>query len=206
MSKDTDILFGRLAVNNHMVTQDHINRCLQIQNEQDEQKVPLGQLLVEHNYLTIGQLHWLIENQTTLLNKPGPEAPRSPEEALFGKLAVSQNFISWDQLALCIREKSNLARLKINFRLGEIMIKKGFMTADQVKVILEAQKKRILVCEDCHCRFNIASFDSGQHLRCKFCGKPLAVPRDSDSVVVKETLRMPRLSTDSTRLPKSGRE
>ena len=80
------------------------------------------------------------------------------------------------------------------------------MTAEQVKVILQVQQKRILVCEDCHCRFNIASFESDHNLTCKFCGKTLIVPRDCDSVMVKETLRMPKLSTESVRLDKKKRK
>lgn len=191
MSDERDLLFGRLAVQNRMVTQEHIQKCLRLQETSPGK--PLGQILVEQDFLTIGQLDWLIKTQSGTLRLEEQKAERSPEEALFGKLAVSQNFITGEQLNECVREKENLGRLRIHFRLGEILIKKGYLTAAQVQQLLEVQKKRILVCEDCHCRFNIASFDAEQTFTCKFCGRPLVPPRDADSVVVKETLRMPRV-------------
>ena len=41
MSEDQDTLFGRLAVKNHMVTQEHIQRCLKIQSEKPSaEKIP----------------------------------------------------------------------------------------------------------------------------------------------------------------------
>lgn len=183
-------LLGKLAVKHKMVTEQHVRTCLAAQRKGENK--PLGQLLVEHDFLTIGQLNYLIKTQAERLALEDERARHSPEEALFGKLAVHQGLISEDQLAEAVSEKANLERLKIRFRLGEILVKKGHLTAHQVQVLLEIQNKRILLCRRCNCRFNIAGMKADSTFNCKFCGQPLEpLGPDDDSVVVKESLRRP---------------
>jgi hypothetical protein len=187
---DQPDLIGQLAVKLHMVTEEHIQRCLAMQKQADK---PLGQLLVELDLLTLGQLNYLIDLQQNQLREQVSLVEQSPEEALFGRLAVHRGLIDDEQLSQAVREKANLDRLKIHFRLGEILIKKGVLTPTQVQELLEVQRKKILVCRSCNCRFNIASFDTQQALACCYCGGALDLPAPGDtSVAVRESLRIPR--------------
>ncbi|MBI4614529.1 MAG: hypothetical protein HY720_13035 [Planctomycetes bacterium] len=186
---EEDLLFGQIAVSTRLVTEEHIKHCLELQAKESPPK-PLGQILVEQDYLTIGQLDHLIKTQAERLLQIDRKSKTDPREALFGRLAVQSNFISQEQLNESLREQANIARLKIYFRLGEILIKKRYMTPDQVRRTLEGQQKKILQCPRCGSRYNISSFEEGSQLACKKCAGRLVLPPKDESVVVKETLRM----------------
>lgn len=188
-----DLLIGELAIAHHMVTAAQVRACLARQRSlPDGQRPPLGQLLVEGDFLTLGQLNYLVQTQQSQLARQEELVQHHPEEALFGKLAVHRGLVSAEQLSSAIREKANLDRLKIHFRLGEVLVKKGLLTAHQVQEVLEIQRKKILCCRDCNSRFNIAQFAPDQTFHCPLCGAALVPPApDDQSLAVKESLRRP---------------
>jgi len=188
-----DLLLGELAVAHRMVKPDHVRRCLALQRAQPPgARTALGQLLVEQDFLTLGQLNFLVRTQAATLAKQDVLVVEHPEDALFGKLAVHRGLVSPAQLAEAIREKADLARLKIHFRLGEILVKKGHLAAAQVQEILEIQRKRILECRACHARYNIAQFAPDAAFHCRLCGAVLEPVAEGDtSLAVKESLRRP---------------
>ncbi len=187
--KDDDLLLGQMAIASRMVTEAHVKRCLEIQKTEGTDK-PLGQILIEQDFLTIGQLDHLIKTQAERFLNIDRRSQTDPRESLFGRLAYQNGYISKEQLNECLREQANIARLKIFFRLGEILIKKKFMNPEQVKKVLELQQKKILHCPRCGSRYNISSFEDGAKLQCQKCETRLVLPPEDDSVVVKETLRM----------------
>lgn len=184
-----DLLLGRMAVSSRMITEAQLKQCLDVQ-QKDSPPRPLGHLLVELDFLTIGQLDHLIQSQAARFHDIEERSKIDPREALFGRLAIELGHVSTEQLHECLREQANIARLKIFFRLGEILIKKGYVTPEVVKEILKRQRKEILKCPRCGARYNIATLDEKARLTCKKCGSPLTLPAEDPSVVVKETLRM----------------
>lgn len=185
-------LLGQLAIEHHMVTEEQVRRCLALQR--DEPDKPLGKILLEQDYLTTGQLNHLIETQAETLRGQDELVREAPEEALFGRLAIHRGLIDEAQLAAAVREKANLSRLKINFRLGEILVKKGALTPAQVQQLLEAQQKKILICRACNCRFNIHQFSDDQTFHCRFCEARLDLPDDDDdSVAVRQSMHMRKM-------------
>ena len=64
-----------------------------------------------------------------------------PEDR-FGKVAIELGLVTEDQLADSVEAMKQLADMGLTERLGTIMVKKGYLTRDQVKQVLAAQGKR----------------------------------------------------------------
>jgi predicted Zn-ribbon and HTH transcriptional regulator len=62
------------------------------------------------------------------------------DETLFGRIAVLNNYLSWDQLeeSLQIQRTESPPR-----RLGEILVDRGYLTQEQLRMILEIRRKKI---------------------------------------------------------------
>jgi serine/threonine-protein kinase len=67
---------------------------------------------------------------------------KQPLDFRFGYLAVQQGFVSMEQIKECVRVKSELEASGIDLKLGEILVRKGYMNGDQVDLILRSQTKR----------------------------------------------------------------
>ena len=188
--RESDLLFGEMAVKSRLVDPSHIRRCLEIQ-EREAPNRPLGQILVEQDLLTIGQLDHLIRTQSKKFQEMEERSQIDPREALFGRLAIAVGVIDQDQLHKALREQASIAQMRIFFRLGEILIKKELATAEQVKEILAMQQKSIVECPRCRSRFNLESLETEEHLVCKNCAGRLTLTLEGDpSVVVQETVQL----------------
>ena len=179
-----------MAVQSRLVDPVHVRQCLEIQERESPDR-PLGQILVEQDFLTIGQLDHLIRSQSEKFQKIEERSQIDPREALFGRLAIAVGVIDRDQLNATLREQANIAQMRIFFRLGEILIKKGLATGAQVKELLAMQRKSIVECPNCRSRFNFANLEAEEGLVCKNCSGRLSLTPEGDpSVVVQETVHL----------------
>ncbi len=67
---------------------------------------------------------------------------RSPEEQRFGDVAVSLGYINLQQLEEVLREQTEARRNGTLIRLGQIMLKREFLTTDQVLRIMSERETR----------------------------------------------------------------
>lgn len=71
------------------------------------------------------------------------------QERSFGQLALEQGFLALSQLEAGILEQQRLFRMNLRFRIGEILVRQGVLTVEQVRSILNAQGKSTLRCAGC---------------------------------------------------------
>ncbi len=71
---------------------------------------------------------------------PPPSLSLVKEDSLFGRIALHNNFINQTQLDECLRLQGEGPRPKL---LGMIMLEKGYITREQLRLILEYQKKNL---------------------------------------------------------------
>ena len=67
-----------------------------------------------------------------------PEQSEQLDDA-FGNLALGRGWITLAQLEAAILEQQRLGRLKLQFRVGEILLNQRLLSIDQVRELLESQ-------------------------------------------------------------------
>lgn len=67
----------------------------------------------------------------------------------FGQIAIKRGWINVEQLETALHEQEQLRRIRLGFRLGEVCVRQGFLTVDQVREILRAQGVSRSDCATC---------------------------------------------------------
>lgn len=182
-----DSLFGKIALHNNFVTGAQLEECLRLQRAADPPKL-LGMIMLERGYITREQLRLILEYQKKNLQRPATDPDEQKEDIAFGFLAVKLAYTTLDRVYECVREQARMARLGLYFRLGEIFVNRGYLTAEQVGDILARQNKTILECPGCASRYNVIGYQPGRDVRCTKCGTALTPPSDPSSITVDEAL------------------
>ena len=181
MPASGDLLFGKIALAEKFCTQAQVDECtrLQLQLQSPHQPAPrLGDLLLEKGYLTAEQHARILEIQRQNLDLVDPLVKKRKESVLFGKLAIKQGLVTPDEVNQCLRLQAEPGETR---SLGEILVAKGFLTAIQVKEILNKQLKKIMSCPSCALSFTVLTLSEGKRIDCPKCKGPLRDGKPTDS-------------------------
>jgi len=175
-------LFGRIAVYGNYIRPDQLDECLRIQREESPPR-PLGEILVARGCIDDEQLRMILEIRRKKGRRPSRRSDSARvEETQFGKLALSADMITMDDLEDAILEQQRLDSLNLHFRLGEILVTKGKLKPSDVLEILRRQGKRLLVCPVCDLHYNVKGFRNDKEYTCTRCPAKLLEPRHLDTV------------------------
>jgi uncharacterized CHY-type Zn-finger protein len=99
---------------------------------------------------------------------PGPtrDAVHRSEDLLLGRLAVRENVCSQEQVNECLQIQ---AMTRSDAPLGDLLLFKGFLTADQLKSLLGRQHKKVMACSACRLSFTVVTLSDGKSARCPRC-------------------------------------
>lgn len=89
-----------------------------------------------------------------------------------GQLALDRGLINKDQILDCIREQHRLADKGKKARLGQLLVKKGYLQSRQLAELLKLQKQPLRVCMGC----GRVQKSGGRKGLCEACGS--ALPAD----------------------------
>ena len=181
MPASGELLFGKIALGEGFCTQAQIDECtrLQLQLQSPHQPAPrLGDLLLEKGFLTPEQHARVLEIQKQNLDLVDPLIKKRKEAVLFGKLAVKQGLVTPDEVHECLRLQAEPGETR---SLGEILVAKGFLTAIQVKEILNKQLKKIMSCPACKLSFTVLTLSEGKRIDCPKCKGPLKDGKPTES-------------------------
>jgi hypothetical protein len=167
MASKEDLVLGEIAVKTRLITKEQLNECLHDQKKRTSWK-SVGEILVEKQYITNSQLKFLINIQQRNLEVKTHQSRRVKQDNLFGRLAIRLGFATEKQV-----EESLGMQLMIEeshfLRLGEIMVKKGYMTDEQLKSIIDFQTQRQVNCSGCGQKYNLVLFNEGAKILCYNC-------------------------------------
>jgi DNA-directed RNA polymerase subunit RPC12/RpoP len=164
-----DLLFGKIALAQKFCTPAQIDECSRMQALEPEPP-PLGELLLYKGYLTPQQHARVLEIQKQNLGAIDPVLKKRREAILFGKLAVREKLVTEDQANECLRLQAKEGESR---SLGEILIARRYLTAQQVKDLLAKQQKRIMECPSCRLSFTVLTLSEGKKVDCPRCGGQL---------------------------------
>ena len=134
-----EILFGRIAQSLGFVAPAEIQGIVDAQIK-DQVDKKIGQLMEEAGLLTAQQVEMVLRLQQDSLSRPHPNHASTVGESLMGHLAVKHGFISEEQLFECVAIQSSQAATDPHTRLGQVLEEKGYMTADEIAMVLQIQK------------------------------------------------------------------
>lgn len=127
-----DRLFGEIAVRLFMTTRRDVERALKAQREAREagSDPTLGEVMVGLDLLEADQVATVLRAQAIYDDRT--------IETLYGQLAVKNGFVSAKdlELALTIQRRTG-SRLRI----GEVLVKKAFITWEQHEALLRTQER-----------------------------------------------------------------
>ncbi|MFH1227183.1 MAG: hypothetical protein V1701_04670 [Planctomycetota bacterium] len=171
MSQKDDLIFGDIAIRSKMVSHEHIAECVNLQRTQVEWQ-PLGQILLEKKYITPAQYQALIDVQKRNIEVKAIKARRLKEDHVFGKIAIRLGLATEKQIDECLGVQVEMAD-DYPLKLGEILIKKGYLTEEKLKKITDFQNKHLITCPKCGQNYNVILFTPGAKFICYSCNKEL---------------------------------
>ena len=99
----------------------------------------------------------------------------------FGQIALEHGWIEVADLEAALLEQERLRRLRLNFRIGEVLVRLGSLSVEQVRTILREQGFDLASCTDCDALIEGATADDGTG-HCPECGGVLRPPVFLDPV------------------------
>ncbi|MBI3099420.1 MAG: hypothetical protein HYY93_14510 [Planctomycetes bacterium] len=199
MAETGDVLFGKIAIQMGVVTQAQMDECISAQAATDPPK-PLGEILYQKGYVTFEQLTQILETQRRNLAELEPNTRLKKEDVLFGRVVVREGLSTPAEVNECLRAQAALEQQGTTLQLGEIMVRGGYLSAAQVRRILERQKKRIMACPQCGASFNVVTYDTEKKYTCPKCQVSLVEQADANVVRVERTT----VHSDSQVLSRAG--
>lgn len=184
---DPEILFGRIALMLNYISTAQLTECVVYQERSHPHK-KLGMVMLEKGFIDREQLEEIIRVQQANLQAPSAHPEQRLEDTITGRLIVKMGLATEEQVNEALRKQALAEQDGSFYRLGEVMVEKGFMSVEDVLKVLNVQDKRIMVCPGCGSRFNVASFQPGHTYKCKRCKTLLAVPAALESVQVDTTI------------------
>ncbi|HZN61961.1 MAG TPA: serine/threonine-protein kinase [Planctomycetota bacterium] len=166
-SNKGDLLLGRIAVREGLLTREQLYDCLTAQERNPARKI--GQFMVARGYLKQSDVDRLLELQGRALG--GIPSARG---ALLGQILIDKGLATEFQVNECLRMQGRLIDLGIAPlpRLGEILVKRGYIKRDAVETALQFQNLLLYSCPECGARIDVGGSDGAApgNYTCSKCG------------------------------------
>ena len=136
MASPSEMLFGKLAVMNKMVTPLQVEECIQLQEmfAKTGMELSLGEICIKKKYLVQAQVDQVLKAQQYLEMRK--------EDVRFGEIAVSNGFVSHGQVAECLQlQETVFKKGQDPVRIGQVLLEKAYLNQQQVIACLKAQAR-----------------------------------------------------------------
>jgi serine/threonine protein kinase len=172
MTTHNDFLIGRIALERGLISVDQLAECLN-----DQKSAPastLGAVMLRKGLIKQRDLDTLLDEQKKRLATALDLSDPKLEDALLGRLLIKQGLVKEAQLYECLRASAELGEKgEKPPRLGELLVRKGYLTTDAVDRILPPVKKDRFLCPKCGTQFSSLGGDENRFPTCKQCGAVL---------------------------------
>lgn len=142
MPSRTDLLLGQIALEKGFITQDHLDECLKVQEREPTWR-QLGMILLDRQYITEEDLEIVLEIQRRSLDANVDNTELKLKDMLFGRIVLTRRLVTQSQVNECLREQERIERMGIFLRLGEIMVRKGYVSDQQMQDALGYQNQKL---------------------------------------------------------------
>jgi hypothetical protein len=172
--EQSEILFGKIALSLEYVTSEQLTKCILIREKSNRRK-SLGTIMLDEGYITKEQMDEILHIQRENLDTATRHPAEKLEDIIIARLAMKYGYATENNITDALRLQ-RVRESKGNFyRLGEILVEKGYASVKDVLALLSMRKKHLLICSTCGAKFNAAKFEPGRRYRCKRCKALLPV-------------------------------
>ncbi|MEK7487685.1 MAG: protein kinase [Planctomycetota bacterium] len=170
-----DKILGKLAVRNNLISQMQLDECFQLITKSKTNR-PLGVVMLSKGYITDD----ILEDLTKIQHKNEEQRElylnRRMEDIILKKLILREKILSKPQIKSCIFEQQKLEELGQYLRLGQVMVRKKYLTTKEFLKLLETQKNLLFRCKNCEASFELVSALTGKKFRCANCETIITIP------------------------------
>lgn len=170
MAAGNEILFGRIAVYNGLLSAEQLDRCLLFQREHAPSK-HLGQVMLERGLLDEGQTRAILLTQRRVLHSAARHDRKEEEEALIEN-AVRRALAGPEEVARARKTQAEMEERGLFPFLGDILVQQGVVSLRRMASLLAEIAVRFVVCASCGGRFHAYKGET----KCPDCGKAAAKP------------------------------
>jgi serine/threonine protein kinase len=188
-----DLFLGKKALDQNLISPAQLREAMSEQarsrTPSGSRHVPLGEVFIARNFMSRDQLLALLDETARIAGSTSPG-----RDSVLGRILIQNRSITPEQLQECLRDQDEAIRVGEGPgpRLGELLVEKGYASAEAVHLALAFQEKTILTCTACGKRCNGSSFDPSRKYRCPSCKAELRPIAKSTGVSVQEaTQEMP---------------
>jgi len=161
--RDNPHLVGQIALEAGFVTPEQLDKCVAVQKG-DTSKA-LGSILVEAGYLTEDQLAEVRRVQDSRFERLETDPARG---GLFGQLAVRLGYITPADLHRTLRGQEDARRRGSSLLLGQLLLQRKLITAEQYLELLRRQNKDVAFCPACKAFYDLSGHKGGP-FHCTSC-------------------------------------
>jgi len=186
-----DLLLGKIALREGLITREQLFDCLQAQERNPSKSI--GSIMVSRGYLRNEDVDRLVEIQKKAFEGGGGDgsANASKKSVLLGRILVDRGLATEYQVNECLRLQGRMGELGINPvpQLGEILIRRNYVDKGALETALQLQNLQLYTCPDCNAAIEIAEAPTGkEEYKCKACGAAVPFLFAKMATAVKEAL------------------
>lgn len=170
MTVENPGLLGQIALNEGMIRREQLDEAVALRSSEEG---PLGEILVREGHLTREQLERALEIQASRFRRVTADPNQG---GLFGQMAVRLGYISPQRLRECVEEQAEEHGRGSHHGLGQFMLRKGYVTAEQFMDLLARQNQVIVKCPGCDLYYDLSKIPEGKTFQCSECRAELRSP------------------------------
>ena len=173
-SMKEDVLFGRIAVLNEIITEEQLNEVQSLQNQTSPFR-SIGRILLEKGYMNRAQVRAILQAQKRRLPRPVKSPEERKEDMAFAYLVVKHQYLNVEDVVKILKLQAEISKKGLLFRLWEILYTHGYLCLSEIREINEIQDRKILSCPGCDVRYNTVGLRPGVSFNCSKCGSKVTI-------------------------------
>lgn len=149
MTAPADLLFGRVALREKMVTREQLFDCLAAKERNPG--TPLGEVMIRRRVLTAAQVRNLLELQTALIQEARRTESHVQNPVLLGRLLIEQGLCTDLQVHECLRLRGRMEEMGIQPvpSLQEVLIRRGYLSREALAAASQYDTLSLYRCPEC---------------------------------------------------------
>ncbi len=168
MAFGNEILFGRIAVYNGLVTVGQFEDCLKLQRERAP-SMHIGQIMIERGLIDEVQARAVLTAQRRRLHK-GLRPEKAANELDLTRRLVEEGLVDRATVTLARKVKDEMEERGLFPALGDILVQQGSVTLSMLGQVQTKINVTDLWCVSCGKKYRASNYRPGIDARCRKCG------------------------------------
>jgi serine/threonine protein kinase/DNA-directed RNA polymerase subunit RPC12/RpoP len=185
-----DLLIGKIALREGLITREQLFDCLQAQERNPSRSI--GSIMISRGYLRQEDVDRLVEIQKRAFDAaPSGDGAPNRRSILIGKLLADRGLATEYQVNECLRLQGRMAELGIKPvpQLGEILLRRNYVNKEALETALQLQNLQLYTCPDCGASIDIPEDAAPrEEYKCAACGAEVPFLFAKMATAVKEAL------------------